>query len=233
MVCSCRRMQRVERSRHQSSGFRVARAAGQTYSLGGVSVCVPHRTGSFRRPLRFAGRPGHGRDAVPAGVRRLGRSMVAHIAEAAGIKIGIQGPDETGITTAEAHQAAVMVVGLNAGNQYMNPVLGRDMILCPDLTLDQGRLPISPDRDPVSRLNGMPLQEPTRRTMDSTDRNPMNGQSLPAQQPGYPGTPLPARQGSTADTPSGINCRESALPGKEGSSGLPGPIRIQGMSASA
>lgn len=66
---------------------------------------------------------------------------VAHIAEAAGIRICIHGLYETGITTCAVHQVAVTIPNLDDGNQYMNDLLAWDIIKSPNLTLDNGKLP--------------------------------------------------------------------------------------------
>lgn len=66
----------------------------------------------------------------------------AHIAEAAGIDICIHGLHETGITTCAANQAAAGIPNLDDGNQYMNHFLEWDIIRQPDLTLQNGALPV-------------------------------------------------------------------------------------------
>ena len=66
----------------------------------------------------------------------------AHIAEAAGINICIHGLYETGITTCAANQVAATVANLDDGNQYMNHFLQWDIVKHPDLTLQNGKLPV-------------------------------------------------------------------------------------------
>jgi len=69
-------------------------------------------------------------------------SKVAHIAEAAGIDICIHGLYETGITTCAANQVAATIPNLDDGNQYMNHFLEWDIVKSPDLSLQNGRLPV-------------------------------------------------------------------------------------------
>ena len=69
-------------------------------------------------------------------------SKVAHIAEAAGIDICIHGLYETGITTCAANQVAATLPNLDDGNQYMNHFLEWDIVKSPDLSLQNGKLPI-------------------------------------------------------------------------------------------
>lgn len=66
----------------------------------------------------------------------------ANIAKAAGINVCIHGLYESGITTCAANQAAATIVNLDDGNQYMNHLLEWDIIESPDLSLNQGRLPV-------------------------------------------------------------------------------------------
>jgi len=69
-------------------------------------------------------------------------SKVAHIAEAAGIDICIHGLYETGITTCAANQVAATLPNLDDGNQYMNHFLQWDIVKSPDLSLQNGKLPV-------------------------------------------------------------------------------------------
>ncbi len=69
-------------------------------------------------------------------------SKVAHIAEAAGIDICIHGLYETGITTCAANQVAATLPNLDDGNQYMNHFLEWDIVKSPDLSLQNGKLPV-------------------------------------------------------------------------------------------
>ena len=69
-------------------------------------------------------------------------SKVAHIAEAAGIDICIHGLYETGITTCAANQVAATIPNLDDGNQYMNHFLEWDIVKSPDLSLQNGSLPV-------------------------------------------------------------------------------------------
>jgi len=69
-------------------------------------------------------------------------SKVAHIAEAAGIDICIHGLYETGITTCAANQVAATLPNLDDGNQYMNHFLEWDVVKSPDLSLQNGKLPV-------------------------------------------------------------------------------------------
>lgn len=66
----------------------------------------------------------------------------AHIAEAAGIDICLHGLYETGISTAAANQVGATLPNLDDGNQYMNHLLEWDIVIAPDLTLQNGRLPV-------------------------------------------------------------------------------------------
>ncbi len=69
-------------------------------------------------------------------------SKAAHIAEAAGINVCIHGLYETGITTCAANQVAATLPNLDDGNQYMNHFLTWDIIKSPDLSLQNGKLPV-------------------------------------------------------------------------------------------
>jgi muconate cycloisomerase len=69
-------------------------------------------------------------------------SKVAHIAEAAGIDICIHGLYETGITTCAANQVAATLPNLDDGNQYMNHFLEWDIVKSPNLSLQNGKLPV-------------------------------------------------------------------------------------------
>jgi len=69
-------------------------------------------------------------------------SKVAHIAEAAGIDICIHGLYETGITTSAANQVAATLPNLDDGNQYMNHFLEWDIVKSPNLSLQNGKLPV-------------------------------------------------------------------------------------------
>jgi muconate cycloisomerase len=69
-------------------------------------------------------------------------SKVAHIAEAAGIDICIHGLYETGITTCAANQVAATLPNLDDGNQYMNHFLEWDIVKSPELSLQNGSLPV-------------------------------------------------------------------------------------------
>ncbi|MFQ5468335.1 MAG: mandelate racemase/muconate lactonizing enzyme family protein, partial [Kiloniellaceae bacterium] len=69
-------------------------------------------------------------------------SKAAHIAEAAGIDICIHGLYETGITTCAANQVAATTPNLDDGNQYMNHFLAWDIVKTPDLSLQNGKLPV-------------------------------------------------------------------------------------------
>ena len=66
----------------------------------------------------------------------------AHVAEAAGIDICLHGLYETGITTVATHHAAATLFNLDDGNQIMNHLLQWDIINCPDLSLNNGRLAV-------------------------------------------------------------------------------------------
>ncbi len=66
----------------------------------------------------------------------------AAIAEAAGVNICLHGLHESGITTCAANQAAATIPNLDDGNQYMNHLLAEDIIETPDLTLQNGKLPV-------------------------------------------------------------------------------------------
>jgi muconate cycloisomerase len=69
-------------------------------------------------------------------------SKCAHIAEAAGIDICIHGLYETGITTCATNQVAATIPNLDDGNQYMNHLLAWDIVKSPDLTVQNGKLPV-------------------------------------------------------------------------------------------
>ena len=81
-----------------------------------------------------------------AAPRRPGRtrasSLWASVAAAAGVNVCIHGLHETGITTCAANHAAAVIHNLDDGNQYMNHLLSSDLISNPDLTLQDGRLPV-------------------------------------------------------------------------------------------
>lgn len=66
----------------------------------------------------------------------------AAVASAAGVNVCIHGLHETGITTCAANHAAAVIHNLDDGNQYMNHLLSSDLISNPDLTLQDGRLPV-------------------------------------------------------------------------------------------
>ena len=74
------------------------------------------------------------------GLQRFGKC--AHIAEAAGIDICIHGLYETGITTCATNQVAATIPNLDDGNQYMNHLLAWDIVKSPDLSLQNGKLPV-------------------------------------------------------------------------------------------
>ena len=83
----------------------------------------------------------------------------AAIAEAAGIRVCLHGVTETGITTVANHHAALTIPNIDDGNQIMCRFLGEDIISAPDLTLEDGKLPVfdgpgfgfTLDREAVSR----------------------------------------------------------------------------------
>ena len=88
----------------------------------------------------------HAADLIVAGLHETGGLLrlckVAHIAEAANIDVCIHGLHETGITTVAASHLAAVTPNLDDGNQYMNNFLAWDIIGRPDLTLQDGRLPV-------------------------------------------------------------------------------------------
>lgn len=69
-------------------------------------------------------------------------SKCAHIAEAAGIDICLHGLYETGITTCATNQVAATIPNLDDGNQYMNHLLAWDIVKSPELSLQNGKLPV-------------------------------------------------------------------------------------------
>ncbi len=91
------------------------------------------------------------------------------IAEAAGVDICLHGLYETGITTCAAHQAAAVLPNLDDANQYMNHFLKWDIISAPDLTLQNGALPVNTrpglgfelDLDAVARAAELWVSEQT------------------------------------------------------------------------
>jgi len=88
----------------------------------------------------------HAADLMVVGLHETGGLLrfckVAHIAEAANIDVCIHGLHETGITTVAASHAAAVTPNLDDGNQYMNNLLAWDIVSHPDLTLQDGRLPV-------------------------------------------------------------------------------------------
>ena len=88
----------------------------------------------------------HAADLIVVGLHETGGLLrfckVAHIAEAANIDICIHGLHETGITTLAASHVAAVTPNLDDGNQYMNNFLSWDVVSHPDLTLQDGRLPV-------------------------------------------------------------------------------------------
>ena len=88
----------------------------------------------------------HAADLIVVGLHETGGLLrfckVAHMAEAANIDVCIHGLHETGITTVAASHVAAVTPNLDDGNQYMNNFLARDIIGRPDLTLQDGRLPV-------------------------------------------------------------------------------------------
>ncbi len=85
-------------------------------------------------------------DLIVVGLHETGGLLrfckVAHVAEAANVDVCIHGLHETGITTVAAIHAAAMTPNLDDGNQYMNNFLAWDIVSRPDLTLQDGRLPV-------------------------------------------------------------------------------------------
>ena len=88
----------------------------------------------------------HAADLLVVGLHETGGLLrlckVAHIAEAANIDVCIHGLHETGITTVAASHAAAVTPNLDDGNQYMNNLLAWDIVKKPDLTLQDGMLPV-------------------------------------------------------------------------------------------
>ena len=88
----------------------------------------------------------HAADLIVVGLHETGGllrfSKVAHIAEAANVDVCIHGLHETGITTVAALHAAAVTPNLDDGNQYMNNFLAWDIVSRPDLTLQDGWLPV-------------------------------------------------------------------------------------------
>ena len=71
-----------------------------------------------------------------------GLKKAAAVAESAGLNICIHGLHETGITTCAANQVAATIPNLDDGNQFMNHLIESDIINSPDLTLQNGGLPV-------------------------------------------------------------------------------------------
>ena len=71
-----------------------------------------------------------------------GLKKAAAVAESAGLNICIHGLHETGITTCAANQVAATIPNLDDGNQFMNHLIESDIINFPDLTLQNGGLPV-------------------------------------------------------------------------------------------
>lgn len=71
-----------------------------------------------------------------------GLKKAAAVAESAGLNICIHGLHETGITTCAANQVAATIPNLDDGNQFMNHLMETDIINSPDLTLQNGGLPV-------------------------------------------------------------------------------------------
>ena len=71
-----------------------------------------------------------------------GLKKAAAVAESAGLNICINGLHETGITTCAANQVAATIPNLDDGNQFMNHLIESDIINSPDLTLQNGGLPV-------------------------------------------------------------------------------------------
>ena len=85
-------------------------------------------------------------DLVVLGIHETGGigglKKAAAVAESAGLNICIHGLHETGITTCAANQVAATIPNLDDGNQFMNHLIDSDIINYPDLTLQNGGLPI-------------------------------------------------------------------------------------------
>ena len=71
-----------------------------------------------------------------------GLKKAAAVAESAGLNICIHGLHETGITTCAANHVAATIPNLDDGNQFMNHLIESDIINSPDLTLQNGGLPV-------------------------------------------------------------------------------------------
>jgi muconate cycloisomerase len=74
----------------------------------------------------------------------LNFKKAAAIAQAAGIQICLHGQSLSGITDCAQHQLALTLPNLASGNQIMHQLLVEDLILSPDLTPRQGKLPVLP-----------------------------------------------------------------------------------------
>lgn len=66
----------------------------------------------------------------------------AAVAEAAGISICLHGQSVTGMTDLAQHHVALTLPNLADGNQIMHQLLAEDILLAPDLTPAQGKLPV-------------------------------------------------------------------------------------------
>ena len=85
-------------------------------------------------------------DLVVLGIHETGGigglKKAAAVAESACLNICIHGLHETGITTCAANQVAATIPNLDDGNQFMNHLIESDIINSPDLTLQNGGLPV-------------------------------------------------------------------------------------------
>ena len=90
------------------------------------------------------------------GIKRFCKA--AAIAEAAGVNICLHGLYETGITTCATNQVAATLSNLDDGNQYMNHFLSEDIVIKPDLTLKEGKLPVLSGQGLGFELNWSAIQ---------------------------------------------------------------------------
>ena len=120
----------------------------------------------------------HAADLIVVGLHETGGllrfSKVAHVAEAANVDVCIHGLHETGITTVAALHAAAVTPNLDDGNQYMNNFLAWDIVSRPDLTLQNGRLPVLDGPGLGFELNWDAVREAAEawwKGVDSTSRH--------------------------------------------------------------
>ena len=130
----------IEQPTHAESLDALARvrAASPVAIAADQSVFTPHDA--------FLACRQHAADLIVVGLHETGGLLrfcrIAHIAAAADIDVCIHGLYESGITTAASNHIAAVTPNLDDGNQYMNHFLDWDIVKSPDLTLQDGKLPV-------------------------------------------------------------------------------------------